>query len=148
MSQANEEMIQRWKGYMLEGVNKMTVFSPIDTPKIAELKALIQALPTELEPWNSDDKAYQVYFQKEVNFRVDFIGKFVGVNGKFYEGAWTIFRYALSSIREIAADDHLKTIGEKLAEICDLVKESVAGQNADSLYLALYERRLADLAVK
>jgi len=145
MSQANEEMIQRWKGYMLEGVDKMTVFSPIDTTKNAELKALIKSLPIELEPWNADDKAYQVYFQKEVNFRVDLIGKLAGVNGKFYEGAWTIFRYALSSIREIHADDHLKSIGEKLAEIMDLVKDSVADQNADSIYLVLYNRRLADL---
>ena len=139
-------MMERWKGFMVKGVNQMLDFSPIKTDKIAELKAMIEALPIELEDWDEEtDTPYQQFFQQQLNFRVDFMGKLAGIHSKFYKGAWDVYRYALSSVREIAADDELQAIGVKLAEICDDVKFSVADENKDNPYLAFYDRRLADL---
>ena len=45
MTKANVAMLERWKGFMLKGVNQMAKFSPIETVKIAELKTLIETLP-------------------------------------------------------------------------------------------------------
>ena len=72
-------------------------------------------------------------------------GKLSGVHEKFYQGAWDVYRYALSSINQITADDELQAIAVKLAEICDLVKDAVADQNEGTLPLGLYDSRLADL---
>ena len=49
MTKANVAMLERWKGFMLKGVNQMVKFSPIEINKVAELKTLIEALPIELE---------------------------------------------------------------------------------------------------
>jgi hypothetical protein len=143
---SNLAMLERWKGFMLKGVDQMTKFSPIETDKIAELKVLIETLPIELEAWDKEiDTPYQQFFQEELTFRVDYMSKLFGINENFYKGAFTVFRYALSSVKDIAADDELKEIGVKLAEICDAVKVAVTEQNQTNDWLKMYDRRLADL---
>jgi hypothetical protein len=146
MATANVAMTERWKGFMLKGVDQMLKYAPVEINKVAELKALIETLPIELESWDKEtDTPYQEFFQKELNFRVDFMSKLIGVNAKFYKGAFEVYRYALSLVREIAADDELQAIAVKLAAICDAVKVAVTDQNQTNDWLKMYDRRLADL---
>jgi hypothetical protein len=138
-------MFERWKNVMIKGVEAMAANSPIDLDaELTALKSDLEALPLELEAWNEDDRQFQDYFQLNVGWPVDLLGKIPGIDGKFAKGAWNIYRYSISLIREIKADEQLLEIGKKLEAIAHKSIQSLAVQNVDDFYYRYYVQVMAN----
>lgn len=134
-----------FKKSALAGVGKMIKNSTADlSVELAELKQKIESLPLVEEKFNPDDKPVQHFFQFEVGWKVSLYPGFKGINSNFYKGLWDAYRYSLSLVSVIAADDQLLEIAKLLDRICDKAIQAVFPQNEGTFHHSFYLNKIAE----
>ena len=126
----------------INGVDKMGEKPPIDLrEELAALKSDLIALPLVAEKFNDGDRPYQQFFQLELSWKIGLLPNLHGINGNFAKGFWDAYRYSLSLVKAIEADEKLLEIGKKLDAIANKAIQSVASKNSDNFYYNYYLRR-------
>ena len=140
MSKTSADILAKFKKFAIGGATNMQAKPPIDlSADLADLVASIEALPLEKESFNEEDRPYQRFFQTNLNAKVFLLSQFPEViNDKFPKGAFDCYRYVLSLIKEIEADDQLLAIGKKLEVIADKVLEWATAKYPGSFHAEYY----------
>lgn len=142
------DMLAQNKRLALAGVERMAKNKPPAnlslSVELAILREKIEALPLTVEKFNPEDRPYQLYFQQEIGWKISLLSKFEGISKAFYYAIWDAYRYPLSLIKNIEADDQLLEIGKLIEIICDRVITAVLPQNKGSFYADYYQIRLSE----